>query len=67
MQSNGCFPGSMSLEELFGEIIYSGKITVRDRLLIRSALLEHSMTGEHEAIINRVVYNVRRGFIQLVD
>jgi len=67
MQSSGYFSNSISIEEVFGQIICSGKISLRDRQLIRSALLEDSLTEEHQAIINRVLYNVRRGFLKLVD
>jgi hypothetical protein len=55
-----------SLEDLFGQVLLSGLLTPIDRLRIRAVLLNESISEEHHAIINRLLYGVRRGFIKLV-
>jgi hypothetical protein len=55
-----------SLEDLFGQVLLSGLLTPIDRLRIRAVLLNDSISEEHHAIINRLLYGVRRGFIKLV-
>ncbi|MBD2484359.1 hypothetical protein [Planktothrix sp. FACHB-1365] len=55
------------LEELFGQIMFSSVVTRSDRQHLRSAILGESLTDDEKAIINRLLYNVRRGWVKLVD
>ncbi|WP_079678225.1 hypothetical protein [Planktothrix sp. PCC 11201] len=55
------------LEELFGQIMFSSVVTRSDRQHLRSAILGDSLTEDEQAIINRLLYNVRRGWVKLVD
>lgn len=57
---------ALSLEDLFGQVLLSGFLTPIDRQRIRAVLLNDSISEEHHAIINRLLYGVRRGFIKLV-
>ncbi|MGL5508592.1 MAG: hypothetical protein ACRC2J_15230 [Microcoleaceae cyanobacterium] len=57
----------MTLEELFGQIMFSCVVTRRDRLVLRAALLNEALNDDEKAIINRLMYNVRRGWIRIID
>ena len=57
----------MTLEELFGQIMFSSVVTRNDRSQLRSALLERTLNEDEYAIINRLLYNVRRGWVEIVD
>ena len=56
-----------SLEEIFGESLRCGKLTHCDRFHIRNALLQNSLSEEHQDIINRLIYNAKRGRLTLPD
>ncbi len=58
---------SLSLEELFGEIMFSSLITRSDQQRLVQALKSESLSEDETAIIQRVLYNIRRGWIRLVD
>lgn len=57
----------MTLEELFGQVMFSSVVTRQDRKQLRSALLERNLNEDEYAIINRLLYNVRRGWVKIVD
>ena len=57
----------MTLEELFGQVMFSSVVTSKDRKVIRTALLAGYLTEDEKAIINRLLYNVRRGWVKLID
>ena len=57
----------MTLEELFGQVIFSSVVTRHDRRQLRSALLERTLNDDEYAIINRLLYNVRRGWVKIID
>lgn len=57
----------ITLEELFGQVMFSSVVTRRDRQHLRAALLAGSLTEDEQAIINRLLYNVRRGWVKLID
>jgi len=57
----------MTLEELFGQVMFSSVVTRHDRRQLRSALLERTLNEDEYAIINRLLYNVRRGWVKIVD
>lgn len=58
---------SLSLEELFGEIMFSSLITRSDQQRLLQALDSESLSEDETAIIQRLLYNIRRGWIRLVD
>jgi hypothetical protein len=55
------------LEELFGDILFSGQMTQTDRYYLRTALLRNSLSEEHQDIINRLIYNIKRGRVRMMD
>lgn len=59
-------PSPTTLEDLFGKILLCGLITQTDRQRLKVLLLEESLSEEHHAIINRLLYGVRRGFLRLI-
>ncbi|MGB3534839.1 MAG: hypothetical protein WBA13_15170 [Microcoleaceae cyanobacterium] len=58
---------SLSLEELFGEVMFSSLITRSDQQRLLQALKSKSLSDDETAIIQRLLYNIRRGWIRLVD
>ncbi|MBE9183823.1 hypothetical protein IQ270_03555 [Microcoleus sp. LEGE 07076] len=57
----------MTLEELFGQVMFSSVVTRHDRRQLRYALLERTLNEDEYAIINRLLYNVRRGWVKIID
>ena len=57
----------MTLEELFGQIMFSSVVTRNDRSQLRSALLERTLNEDEYAIINRLLYNVSLGWVKSID
>jgi hypothetical protein len=55
------------LEELYGQVMFSNVVTRADRQQLRAALLKDCLSEDEQAIIDRVLYNVRRGWLQLID
>lgn len=55
------------LEELYGQVMFSNVVTRADRQQLRAALLKDCLSEDEQAIIDRVLYNVRRGWLQLTD
>jgi hypothetical protein len=64
---NAMSVSQMTLEELFGQVMFSSVVTRHDRRQLRAALLERSLNEDEYAIINRLLYNVRRGWVKIVD
>lgn len=58
-------PATISLEDMFGKVLVSGFMSLTDRKRLQSILLDESIGDEHHAIINRLLYGVRRGFIKV--
>ncbi|MGC9524582.1 MAG: hypothetical protein ACP5D7_03495 [Limnospira sp.] len=69
MTSYGNFMNNthVSLEELFGQVMFSNVVTPRDRQQLKAALLRETLSEDEQAIINRLLYNVRRGWVRLVE
>lgn len=68
IQSVNTMPVSqMTLEELFGQVMFSSVVTRHDRRQLRSVLLERTLNEDEYAIINRLLYNVRRGWVKIID
>ena len=58
---------SISIESLSGHIMVSGQITRSDRYQIKAALLEDALSEADQILINRLLYGIRHGLLQLVD
>lgn len=56
-----------TIEQLFGDILFSGKMTHSDRRRLRAALLRSSLSEDHLDIINRLLYSTKRGRLQIKD
>ena len=56
-----------SLEEMFGQVMFSSVVTTEDRQKLKAILLKETITEDEQAIINRLLYNVRRGWVKLID
>ena len=57
----------ISLQEVFGDAMNSRIITAENREAIQNIIWNSPLTKEENAIINRLFYNVRRGFLKFVD
>ncbi|MCT7950773.1 hypothetical protein NG798_13305 [Ancylothrix sp. C2] len=57
----------ITLEELYGQVMFSNVVTSTDRQLIKAALLKEALSENEHDIINRLIYNVRRGWVRVVD
>lgn len=57
----------VTLEELYGQVMFSNIVTRSDRQMLKDALLKESLSENEHDIINRLIYNVRRGWVRLVD
>lgn len=57
----------ITLEELFGQVMFSSVVTRNDRQQLRAALLGGGLNDDEHAIINRLLYNVRRGWVRIID
>lgn len=55
------------LFELFAEATSSGRITIADRYGLMAALLQNTLSEEEQSILDRVLYGVRRGRLQVVN
>ncbi len=66
-QQSSVPPFSISLEELFGEIMYSSLITDRDYQRLLKALEQDILSEDETAIIRRLLYNIRRGWIRQIE
>lgn len=67
MTKNSHDQSPTSLEEIFGQSLCCGKLTRGDRYQIRNALLQNSLSEDHQDIINRLIYNAKRGRLSLSD
>ncbi|WP_347239447.1 hypothetical protein [Microcoleus sp. FACHB-68] len=60
-------PSPGTLEDLFGQVLLSGFLTSSDRQHLKAVLLEDKISDEHQVIINRLIYGVRRGFLKVAS
>lgn len=60
-------PPENVLEEVFSQVMFSNVVTRNERNQIRNVLLTGSLSEDEYAIINRLLYNVRRGWLKIVD
>lgn len=56
-----------TIAELFAQVIQKGNITLKERYVLRTALLNNSLCQEEEILINRLLHAVRRGRLQVLD
>jgi len=57
----------ISMETVCGQIMVSGKMTLSDRYLIRSALLNDSLSEPEQILINRLLYGIRHGLLRVIE
>lgn len=57
----------LSLEELYGQVMFSNRLTSTDRQKLQKILLRESVSNSEMAIIDRLLCNVRRGWLQVTD
>lgn len=57
----------ITIEQVFGQVMTSCVMTDSDREVIKSTILDENLSKEEKAIINRILYNVRRGFVRLLN
>lgn len=56
-----------SLEELYGEVMFSNSLTTADRQQLKNTLLRESLSSSDMAIIDRLLHSVRRGWLHVTD
>ncbi|WP_293134213.1 hypothetical protein [Okeania sp. SIO3I5] len=60
-------PAESLLEEIFIQVMSSNVITINERKQIQSVLSGGDLGDDESAIINRLVYRIRRGWVKLVE
>ena len=58
-------PGAIS--DLFAQVSHSGRITLADRYGLLAAVLEDALTDEEREAIDRLLYGLYRGRMQIVS
>lgn len=53
--------------DLYAQIKASGRITLTDRFVIKTALLEGCLSEDELVLLDRIFYSVRRGRIKMVN
>ncbi|WP_199248536.1 hypothetical protein [[Phormidium] sp. ETS-05] len=61
------YMSQVALEELYGQIMFSNVMTLADRQQLKTVLLKECLSEDEMAIVDRLLYNVRRGWLQLVE
>lgn len=56
-----------TIAQLFAHTLQKGKLTLTDRYVLMTALVNNSLCQEEEILINRLLHAVRRGRLQVVD
>lgn len=56
-----------ALSDLFAEVTSTGNITLADRYGLKAAILENGLSEEEQTMLDRLLYSVRRGRLQMVD
>ncbi|NES04823.1 MAG: hypothetical protein F6K22_19490 [Okeania sp. SIO2F4] len=60
-------PAKNVLEEVFSQVMSSSVITSDERKQIGNLLSDGSLDDDEYAIINRLVYHLRRGWVKFVE
>lgn len=61
------FSKSISLEELVTRILISRRVTMSDRLQLMNIFLQEALDEAELVLIDRLIYGVRKGILQLAD
>ncbi|MFB2897194.1 hypothetical protein ACE1CI_30125 [Aerosakkonemataceae cyanobacterium BLCC-F50] len=56
-----------ALSDLFADVTSSGRITLADRYGLKAAILQGCLSEEEQSILDRLLYGVRRGRLQMVN
>ncbi|MFB2837954.1 hypothetical protein [Floridanema evergladense] len=56
-----------ALSDLFAQVTSSGYITLADRYGLKAAILEDCLSEEEQSTLDRLLYGVRRGRLQIVN
>ncbi len=59
------FPHTMA--EMFAQITTSGVITLADRYMMKTAVLQESLSDEERQVLDRLLYAIRKGRVRLID
>lgn len=59
------FPPSFTIAELVFQVCRSGKVTRNHRQKLRSAILQDTLSEEDYSAIDRLLYAIRRGWLEL--
>ena len=65
MQAFVLLPSAIS--ELFSQVTQSGKLTRADRYGLMAAVMSEGLDEEERTAIDRLLYAISRGRVQLVD
>lgn len=57
---------SEALSEVFAQVSYTGQITRNERQCLLYALLDETLSIEEKQAIDRLLYAVRQGRVQLI-
>ncbi|NEQ35925.1 MAG: hypothetical protein F6K40_06345 [Okeania sp. SIO3I5] len=60
-------PAKTVLEEVFTQVMSSSVMTTNEHQLIQSVLSGDDLDDDEYAIINRLAYCIRRGWVKLVE
>ncbi len=56
-----------AISEMFAQAMKTGKITLADRYGLMTAFLESALTEDERNSVNRLLYCVRKGRVEIVD
>ena len=60
-------PSTIAISEIAVRVWHSGRLTLSERQALKTVLLEHQISEEDRAAIDRLLHAVRRGWIELLD
>ncbi|HIK14146.1 MAG TPA: hypothetical protein IGS53_02410 [Leptolyngbyaceae cyanobacterium M33_DOE_097] len=56
-----------AIVEMFAQVSETGKLTLADRYGLLAALLDESITEEERQMVDRLLYALRKGRVQIVN
>ena len=65
--SNQVYLLPSALLEIFAQATASGRITLADRYGLMAAVLDNSLSEEEQRMVNRLLYAIRRGWLEIVN
>ncbi|TVR11115.1 MAG: hypothetical protein EA395_08155 [Phormidium sp. GEM2.Bin31] len=60
-------PSGITLSELAARVWHSGQISSQDRQVLRSLFLNHLLSEEDIAAVDRLLHAIRRGWITMLE